>query len=302
MTMAVDNLPLAPTRPASWIFSRSARQYSHALTLLLIAPLMLLLAGGFIYPIGRLVSLSLMAPGFTLEHYERIVTEPLYMEVLLRTLQTGAIVTVASLLLGYPVAFLMARAKGKIAMIVSAAVIVPLWTSVLVRSYAWIVLLQRNGIVNELLIESGLISSPLKLIYTEGAVILAMTHVLMPFMILPIYNALRTIPAEYAQAARNLGAGPIGAFLRVTLPLSLPGIFAGCVMCFILAIGFYITPALVGGPGALMMATLIGQQTTVLLDWPFAAALATVLLTTTLIFVLVFRKALSVSKGMNSVN
>lgn len=302
MTMTVDNLPVAPTRPASWIFSRSARQYSHALTLLLIVPLMLLLAGGFIYPIGRLVSLSLMAPGFTLEHYELIVTEPLYMEVLLRTLQTGAIVTVASLLLGYPVAFLMSRAKGKTAVIVSAAVFVPLWTSVLVRSYAWIVLLQRNGIVNGLLIESGLINSPLKLIYTEGAVILAMTHVLMPFMILPIYNALRTIPAEYPQAARNLGAGPIGAFMRVTLPLSLPGIFAGCVMCFILAIGFYITPALVGGPGALMMATLIGQQTTVLLDWPFAAALATVLLTTTLVFVLVFRKALSLSKGMNSVN
>ncbi|AJC83466.1 UNVERIFIED_ORG: mannopine transport system permease protein [Rhizobium etli] len=302
MTMAAENLTHAPIPPASWLFSRSARRYSHALTLLLIAPLMLLLAAGFIYPIGRLVSLSFMAPEFTFEYYERIVTEPLYLDVLFRTLRTGAIVTVASLLLGYPVAFLMARAKGKITMIVAAAVFVPLWTSVLVRSYAWIVLLQRNGIANGMLMESGLVPGPLKLLYTEGAVILAMTHVLMPFMILPICNALRTIPGEYVQAARNLGAGPIGAFMRVTLPLSLPGIFAGCVMCFILAIGFYITPALVGGPGALMMATLIGQQTTVLLDWPFAAALATVLLTTTLVFVLVFRKALSISKGMNSVN
>ena len=302
MTMAADNLIHAPIPPASWFFSRSARRYSHALALLRIAPLMLLLAAGFIYPIGRLVSLSVLAPGFTLEYYERIVTEPLYLDVLLRTLQTGAIVTLASLLLGYPVALLMARAEGKTAMIVAAAVFVPLWTSVLVRSYAWIVLLQRNGIVNDMLMESGAITGPLKLLYTEGAVILAMTHVLMPFMILPICNALRTIPAEYAQAARNLGAGPLAAFRRVTLPLSLPGIFAGCVMCFILAIGFYITPALVGGPGALMMATLIGQQTTVLLDWPFAAALATVLLTATLVFVLVFRKALSISKGMNSVN
>ncbi|PDV85184.1 ABC transporter permease [Rhizobium sp. H4] len=302
MTMAAENLTHAPSPPASWLFSRSARRYSHALTLLLIAPLMLLLAAGFIYPIGRLVSLSFMAPEFTFEYYERIVTEPLYLDVLFRTLRTGAIVTVASLLLGYPVALLMARAKGKTAMIVAAAVFVPLWTSVLVRSYAWIVLLQRNGIANGMLMESGLVPGPLKLLYTEGAVILAMTHVLMPFMILPICNALRTIPGEYGQAARNLGAGPIGAFMRVTLPLSLPGIFAGCVMCFILAIGFYITPALVGGPGALMMATLIGQQTTVLLDWPFAAALATVLLATTLVFVLVFRKALSISKGMNSVN
>ncbi|SCB62264.1 mannopine transport system permease protein [Rhizobium aethiopicum] len=300
--MTVDNLTPAPAVSASWLFSHSTRRYSHALTLALIAPLMLLLAGGFLYPIGRLVLLSVMAPEFTLEYYQRIVTEPLYADVLLRTLQTGAIVTAASLLLGYPVAFLMARAKGKTAMIVAAAVFVPLWTSVLVRSYAWIVLLQRNGIVNGLFIETGVITSPLKLLYTEGAVILAMTHVLMPFMILPICNALRTIPAEYSQAARNLGAGPMGAFMRVTLPLGLPGIFAGCVMCFILAIGFYITPALVGGPGALMMATLIGQQTIVLLDWPFAAALATVLLTTTLVFVLVFRKALSISKGMNGVN
>ncbi|MDR9774724.1 ABC transporter permease [Rhizobium hidalgonense] len=302
MTMTVDNLALAPTAPASWLFSHSARRYSHALTLLLIAPLTLLLIAGFVYPIGRLISLSVMAPEFTLENYRRIVGEPLYLDVLLRTLQTGAIVTVASLLLGYPVAFLMARARGKTAMIVAAAVFVPLWTSVLVRSYAWIVLLQRNGIVNDVFIETGIITSPLKLLYTEGAVMLAMTHVLMPFMILPICNALRTIPAEYGQAARNLGATPLDAFLRVTLPLSLPGIFAGCVMCFILAIGFYITPALVGGPGTLMMATLIGQQTIVLLDWPFAAALATVLLTTTLVFVLAFRKALSISKGMNSVN
>ncbi|EJB01880.1 ABC-type spermidine/putrescine transport system, permease component I [Rhizobium leguminosarum bv. trifolii WSM597] len=302
MTATVDNLAPTPTVSASWLFSYSARRYSHALTLVLVAPLMLLLAAGFLYPIGRLISLSVMAPEFTLEYYRRIVTEPLYIDVLLRTLQTGAIVTVASLLLGYPVAFLMARARGKAAMIVVAAVFVPLWTSVLVRSYAWIVLLQRNGVINGLFIETGVVTSPLKLLYTEGAVILAMTHVLMPFMILPICNALRTIPAEYSQAARNLGAGPMGTFLRVTLPLSLPGIFAGCVMCFILAIGFYITPALVGGPGALMMATLIGQQTIVLLDWPFAAALATVLLTTTLIFVLVFRKALSVSKGMNSAN
>ncbi|MDK4732031.1 ABC transporter permease [Rhizobium sp. CNPSo 3490] len=302
MTMTVDNVAFAPTVSVSWLFSRSARRYSHALTLMLVAPLMFLLAGGFLYPIGRLISLSVMAPGFTLEYYQRVFSEPLYLEVLLRTLQTGAIVTVASLLLGYPIAFLMARAKGKTAMIVAAAVFVPLWTSVLVRSYAWIVLLQRSGIVNGLLIETGVITSPLKLLYTDGAVILAMTHVLMPFMILPICNALRTIPAEYSQAARNLGAGPLRAFIRVTLPLSLPGIFAGCVMCFILAIGFYITPALVGGPGALMMATLIGQQTVVLLDWPFAAALATVLLATTLVFVLAFRKALSISKGMNSVN
>lgn len=294
--------PVSRSRMAHRFFSRSSRRYSLALSLALVAPLVLLLLVGFIYPIGRLVSLSIFAPSFTLQHYARLWSEPLYVGVLLRTLRTAFYVMIGCFLLGYPVAWLMARARGLTALIVGAAVFLPLWTSVLVRSYAWIVLLQQNGVVNGLLEKIGVISAPLKLLYTEGAVLLAMTHVLLPFMILPIYNALRTIPNEYVQAARNLGAGPATAFVRITLPLSLPGVFAGCVMCFILAIGFYITPALVGGPGALLMATLIGQQTTVLLDWPFAAALATMLLTATLVFVLIFRKALSFSKGLTGAN
>jgi mannopine transport system permease protein len=128
-----------------------------------------------------------------------------------------------------------------------------------------------------------------------------MTHILLPFMILPIANNLRTIPDDYGRAASSLGASRTTTFMRVILPLSLPGVFAGSVMCFILAIGFYITPALVGGPEAMTMSTLIGQQTTVALDWPFAAALSTVLLVVTLLFVIVFRRALSLSKGTSSV-
>ena len=277
----------------------SARYYSPAASLGLAAPLVAVLMAGFLYPVMRLVVLSFS--GGTFDHYRRIFAEPLHLGVLLSTIEIAFMVTIASLILGFPIAYLMTRLSKRLAMVVAACVFIPLWTSVLIRSYAWVVLLQRNGIINELLLELGVTERPLKLIYTHGAVILAMTHVLMPFMILPIYSALCALPHDYIRAARNLGAGPVRAFISVTLPLSLPGIFAGGVMCFVLALGFYITPALVGGPGSMLMATLIGQQTTVLLDWPFAAALSTVLLAVTLLFILLFRRTLSLSKGLNSV-
>jgi mannopine transport system permease protein len=175
----------------------------------------------------------------------------------------------------HPVALVMSRAGGRKAMLISACVLVPLWTSVLVRSYAWIVILQRTGVINELLTTLGVTDQPLRLIYTDGTVMVAMTHVMLPYMILPIYSALRSIPPEFVRAARNLGAGSWRAFRAVTLPLSLPG------------------PALVGGPRNMLISTLIGQQTTELLDWPFAGALAGVLLVVTLGLVALFRRFLS---------
>ena len=236
-------------------------------------------------------------PAPTAEHYLRIAQEPIFLRIFLRTVQTAAIVTLLAFLLGYPVALVMSRLGGRAAMLVAACVLIPLWTSVLVRSYAWIVLLQRTGIVNNALLKLGADHQPLKLIYTEGAVIVAMTHVLMPYMILPIFSSLRSIPPELDRAARNLGAGPWTSFLAVTLPLSLPGVYAGTIMVFILSLGFYVTPALVGGPQNLTIATLIGQQTTELLNWPFAGALAGVLLVVTLGLVGVFRRFLRFGKG-----
>ena len=286
----------------SWFVPRSAGHYSPLITLVLLSPLLVLLLIGFLYPIGYLVKLSFFSPLLDFSHYRRMVDEPLYLTVLLRTTKIALVVMVASLLLGYPVAYVMARAKRRFATLVTFCVLIALWSPVLVRSYAWIVLLQRNGVLNSIFRQTGITETGLKMLYTEGAVMLAMTHVLMPFMILPIFAALRSIPSQYAQAARNLGAGPIAAFMRITLPLSLPGVFAGCVMCFILALGFYVTPALIGGPGTLMAATLIGQQVTVLVDWPFAAALATMLLGLTLLLVLIFKRALATNKGFHSVN
>ena len=285
-----------------WLVSRSAGHYSPAMALALLSPLLVLLLLGFILPIAYLVKLSLFSPNLDFSSYRRLFEEPLYFEVMLRTGKVALVVMTASFLLGYPIAYVMARTKGRFATVVTACVLIALWSPVLVRSYAFIVVLQRNGVINRLVKETGITETGFRLLYTEGAVMLAMTHVLMPFMILPIFAALRSIPLDYVQAARNLGAGPVTAFLRVTLPLSLPGVFAGCVMCFILALGFYVTPALIGGPGTLMAATLIGQQVTVLLDWPFAAALATMLLLLTLLLVLVFRRAFATNRGFQGVN
>lgn len=286
---------------ASMTSSPSWRQYPLGVSVFLIAPLCLLLGFGFVYPVGRLLGQSFFAPEFGLDNYRRLLETPLYMRVLARTVFVALVVMSASLVLGYPVALAMARLRRGLSNLVMACVLLPLWTSALVRSYAWIVILQRRGLVNDVLLASGVISQPVKLIYTEGAVILAMTHVLVPFMILPVFGAIRAIQPELVQAARNLGAGKTTVFAKVLLPLSLPGIFAGCLMTFILALGFYVTPALVGGPSSLLMATLIGQQTTETLDWGFAGALSTVLLCVTLLIVLLFRKALSYNRGISNV-
>ncbi|MGX9120863.1 ABC transporter permease [Mesorhizobium sp. BHbsci] len=289
------------TRSRLFLVTGTSGRYPPLLTALLLLPLVLLLIFSFLYPVGRMLVGSLFDPRFTLDNYVRMFTEPLYLKVLLRTLWIAFATTLGAFVLGYPVAYSMARTRGTRTVWIAACVLIPLWTSVLVRSYAWIILLQRRGVINDILLGTGILEQPLKLIYTEGAVIVAMTHVLMPFMILPIYSVLRTIPKELPHAAANLGAGVFTTFFQITLPLSLPGVFAGTLMTFILALGFYVTPALVGGPQTLMMATLIGQQTTVLLDWPFAGALATVLLAVTLVLTFLFRRVLATFGGFGNV-
>ena len=284
-------------RYSSFIRGRTASRYAPFTSLLLVTPLVVTFAIGFVYPVWMLVELSFSTG---LAPYRRIVAESLYLDVLLTTVATASAVALLCLLFGYPVAYAMARLNRTAALVTAACGFIPLWTSVLIRSYAWIVLLQRNGIVNALLQGVGLTDEPIKLLYTQGAVILAMTHVLLPFAILPIHSTLRMLPRDLGRAAANLGAGPLRVFLLVTWPLSLPGVFAGALLCFVLALGFYITPALVGGPGSMLMATLIGQQTTVVLDWPFAAALSTVLLALTLMIVFAFRRVFALSRGFTS--
>ena len=258
---------------------RMARRREAGL-LLLGLPALLLLALVFAWPVLRLLSLSV--EGGTLEHFEKAALDGLYVSVLLDSLRIAALVTAICLLLAYPVAFWLSRA-GRLGLGLGMfALLLPFWTSVLVRTYAWMVLLGRNGIINRMLRDWGWIEAPLPLLHNTTGVLIGMVHVLLPYMVLPIYAALLRVDPDLSRAAEGLGAPAWRSFLRVTFPLSLPGVSAGCALVFVLSLGFFITPALLGGGHVIMISMLIEQQVREFLEWPFAAALSTVLLLATL--------------------
>jgi len=266
------------------------RNMSRATVLMLMAPFFALVIFAFLYPLANLLSISVLEPQPTLEHYQRVVENPVYARVLFRTLQIALLVSLLSLALSLPVAVLMANSRGPKAIFLTACILLPFWSSVLVRTAAWAILLQRNGIINQALQFIGVTDEPVRLLYTQGAVVVAMTHVLMPFMVLPIYGALRNIPADYSRAAAICGAGPLRTFWEVTLPLAMPGIIGGFILVFLTALGYFITPALLGSPQEMTIATLISQQMRENLDWPFAAALVGVLTLIVTVITLAFSK------------
>ena len=206
----------------------------------------------------------------------------IYVDVLMRTLGISLSVTLLCLLLGFPVAMLLTQVTAKTADWLMILVLLPFWTSLLVRTAAWVVVLQREGMVNTLLMHLGVISEPLTLIYNRTGVLIAMTHVLLPFMILPLYGVLKGIPPHYMRAATSLGAPPVVAFFRVYLPMAAPAIMAGSLMVFILAMGYYITPALVGGGSDQMLSYFVATYTTDTGNWGLASALGLMMLVTTL--------------------
>ncbi|HWX47284.1 MAG TPA: ABC transporter permease [Roseomonas sp.] len=277
-------------------FLLGGRRFSPAASLALAAPFLLLLAVVFLLPLATLLHESLFVPAPGVENYAHALQEPVYLRVMLRTLRIAFFVTLLALLLAWPLAWVMSRSRGLGLALLGAAVLLPLWTSVLVRTYAWMVLLQRNGVINQILAQLGLIDQPARLLYTEGAVVLAMAHVLLPFMVLPLYSALKGIPEDYPRAAQMLGASPWATFREVIWPLCLPGVTSGCLMVFLLALGFFVTPALIGGPQQMMIATLVSQQVRELLDWPFAGALVGILLAFVLVLTLIFRRAVRLDR------
>jgi putative spermidine/putrescine transport system permease protein len=198
--------------------------------------------------------------------------------VLLRSLWISLLVTAVCLALGWPLAWLIATARGLPATLLLAAVMLPFWISLVVRTAAWMVLLQREGVVNAALQASGIIEAPLPLLMNRFAVVLGMVHILLPFMVLPLVAAFRGLDPRLPRAAASLGAAPWRVFLRVTLPLSLPGVGAGCILVFIQALGFYVTPALLGGPNDQMLAWFVGFYATRSVNWGLAAALSIMLL------------------------
>ena len=210
--------------------------------------------------------------------------------ILLRTFQISFVVTLFCLALGYPLAWWLASLPARKANLLMILVLVPFWTSILVRVAAWIVLLQSEGLVNRGLMGVGLIDSPLPLLFNRAGVVIAMVHILLPFMILPLYSVMKNVPPSYQRAAVSLGSAPLAAFFRVYVPQTYPGISAGALLVFILSIGYYVTPALLGGADDQMLSYYIARYTNVQINWGMACALGALLLTATMLLYSVYRR------------
>ncbi len=251
-----------------------------------------------IIPVVILLSQSFFDPDFTLDNYTKLFADETSMTVLGRTLGMSAIVTVVTLLLAYPYAAAMTMVSDKWRAVMLAIVLLPFWTSLMARTFAWIVLLQENGPVNALLSVVGL--GDIKLGGTAIGVVIGMTQVLLPFMVLPLYSVLSTIDLRLVTAAQSLGARPLVAFAKVYLPLSMPGIFAGITLVFIMSIGFYVTPALLGSPREAMVAQLIDTRIIRMLDFAGGGALSLVLIAIILVLLGVVTRFVGLSQALGA--
>ena len=260
---------------------------------LLLAPALILLLGVFIVPLLGVLFESVGRTEFTVDHYIEVFDNEVLMRVLVRTIVLSLVVTAICLLLGYPIAWVMLLSSGWMQRFIALLIVLPLWTSLLVRTYAWMVILGRKGLVNETLITLGAIDAPFTLLYTRFSVYVGMVHIMLPFMVLPLFAVMRRIDTSLLSGAWSLGANRPMAFFFVFLPLSMPGILAGSLLVFILSIGFFVTPALLGGLGDTTFVMLIERQVNRLGNWPLAAAMSVILLVATLVLVIVYNRVLS---------
>ncbi|WP_195759989.1 ABC transporter permease [Paracoccus sp. S-4012] len=250
-------------------------------SLLLLLPAFLVLGVILFMPLLDLAALSI--DGGSFGPYVKALGDPLYVRVIGQTFQIALISTGICLILAYPLAYFMATTSPRLRILCLLLVALPFWTSVLVRTYAWMVLLGRNGIINRLLIDNGFIAEPLPLIYNKAGVILGTVYYLLPFMVLPIFAAMMRVDRQLLLAAEGLGASAVRRFFSIFLPLTLGGIGAGAALVFILALSAFITPALLGGGRVIMITNLIYTQVSQVLDWPFAAALSVLILVATIV-------------------
>jgi len=238
----------------------------------------------FLVPVGWIVAQSVLDPDFTLKFYQRLAGAPEYALVLWISVKIGLISTLFTMLAGYPVAYLLVIARPGVRAIMMAFVLLPFWTNILVRCYAWMLVLQTKGLVNTALIDwFGIAGSPLPLLFNLTGVIIGMVHYLLPIAILTLYSGLKTIDLRLVRAAQGLGANPVRAFLSVFLPLSLPTLRATTMLIFVLSLGFYVTPALLGGRTEITIAMLVSTYFSDVLNWGFGSALAVLLLAVTLV-------------------
>lgn len=262
----------------------------------MILPALALLVGFLILPYISIMVMSfreastnaVYGDGFTVAHYTDVITDPFIWRIVWRTVRTALIVTVITLLLGYPVAYHLARTRSRIASLLYICVISPLLVGLVVRTFAWMIILSNNGIANSWMQALHLIDRPIQLLNTPLGVTIALIHVFLPFVILPLLGNLQAINPEVALAGRSLGASRMRTFFKVTLPLSMPGIQAGSILVFVLSISAYVTPAMLGGTQGRTMAVLVVQYLVDNFRWPAGAALAIFMAVITLSIVVVY--------------
>lgn len=244
----------------------------------LVVPAFILLIVIFCYPVGKLLLRSFSYPQWGFQNFYTIATQPVFFSALKNTVIISGSVTLLCLICGYPLAYSIARAQGWLRRLLIFAVLIPFWSSILVRTFGWLVLLQQRGVVNRWLMNLGLTDTPITMVHSRVGVLVGMVHILLPFMVLPLYAVMLRINPSYTQAAASLGATPVKNFWRVYLPLSWPGVINGTVLVFVSGLGYFITPALLGGAGDTMIAQLIEIQVSEFGQWGIAGALALVLL------------------------
>lgn len=261
---------------------------------LLMGPALLFLVLFFFMPVSRVLVLSFTEPRLTFANYERLISVPLYLRVFANTLKNACIVTIICAVCGYPIAYAILRSRGLVAAIFLAAVAIPFWTGYLVRSFAWVVIFGNEGPIANLFRNLGF--DPPRLLFTSFAALVGMAHILLPYMIFSLYSVMKKIDVRQLQAAESLGARPFTAFRRVFFPQSLPGIINGSVLVFTMCLGFYVTPALLGRADDIMIAQLISQQVTEVLNWGFAASLSVALMTVTLAILALYNRFFGLQK------
>jgi ABC-type spermidine/putrescine transport system permease subunit I len=269
--------------------------------ILVIVPLFYLVILLYYSIIGILKLSFFDETGFTLKYLHGAFTDPIYLRVLWTTVKTALFVTVTTLLIGYPIAYLLTILRShKWKRLILGLVIITLWISLLARTFSWVIVLQKHGVINNFLMNIGVINQPLDLLYSFPAVVIGMSHILLPFMILNLYPVMEGIDLQLMQAAQSLGSRPWKAFKQIFLPLSLPGVIAGSLIVFINSLGYFITPALLGGSGNTMLSEFIEININTTFNWHLAAALSFLLLVATFLLLFIaflFTRSSAVLKG-----
>ncbi len=233
---------------------------------------------------------------WTTENYARFF-DPLYISIFIQTLIVAVVTTLCTVLMGYPLAYYIARLPRHLRSKGLILCMIPFWINFLIRSYAWVIILRTQGVINTLLLKAGLIDLPLQFLYNEGAVMIGMVYALLPFMILPVYVSIEQLDRRLLEAAADLGASPFTAFRKITLPLTLPGIAAGTILVFISSLGMFVVPDVMGGSKAALVGNVIQNQFLSARDWPFGSALSILLALLSLILIILYYKAINVQKG-----